>query len=161
MSYISKRSLVSMGVGLLLLAAYVVYALGDLAPAPDDTKSWAIAMLVFVGACIAVGIIIQIVFHIALAVGISAKEKECEGKKVERIIKSSMLEDERYKLINLKSANIGYKFAGYGFVAGLIALAAGISTVAVLHIMAGAFVVGSIIEGCMIIYLNEAGVRNG
>ena len=161
MSYTSKRSLISMSVGILLLAAYAVYALGDASPAPDDLKSWAIALLVFVGACIAVGIVVQIVFHIMLAIGISAEEKDCDSKKVERIIKSSMLEDERDKLISLKSSNITYKFAGFGLVAGLIALAAGISTVIALHIMAGSYAFGSIIEGCMIIYLNERGVQNG
>ena len=161
MSYTSKRALVSMGVGFLLLAAYALYAFGEASPAMDDLKSWAVVLLVYVVACIAVGIIIQIVFHLAFAVGISANEKDCDSKKVERIIKSSMVEDERDKLINLKSANISYQFAGLGFVAGLVALAAGTSAVVALHIMAGAFAFGSIVEGCVIVFLNERGVQNG
>ena len=161
MSYISKRNLVSMGVGILLLVVYALYALGGAAPAADDLKSWAIAMLVYVGACIVAGIIVQIAFHIALALGIAVKEKDCDEKNVERIIKSSMLEDERYELISLKSANISYNCAGFGFVAGLIALAAGLSAVVVLHIVAGAFVMGSLAEGCVSVYLNERGVRRG
>jgi len=150
-----------MGVGVLLLVAYAIYALGDAAPAPGDLKSWALAILIYIGACIIVGIVIQIFFHIALAIGVSVKEKEHDDEKVGRIIKSSMLEDEREKLISLKSSHIGYAFAGFGFVAGLIALAFGISTVIVLHIMAGSFAAGSIIEGCVIVYLNERGVHNG
>jgi hypothetical protein len=154
-----------MGVGILLLVAYVVYALGDASPAPEDLKLWAIALLVYIGACIVAGIVIQILFHIALAVGISVKEtakgNECDDKNVERIIKSSMVEDERDKLIDLKSSRIGYTFAGFGFVAGLIALAIGVPTVIALHIMAGAFAVGSIVEGFMSVHLNERGVHNG
>ena len=72
-----------------------------------------------------------------------------------------MYEDERDKLINLKSSRIGYVCAGVGFIAGLIALAFGISAVVALHIIAGAFAVGSIIEGCVSVYLDEMGVRNG
>ena len=97
-----------MGVGIMLMIAYIVYALGNSAPAPDDLKRWAIALLVYVGSCIAAGILIQIVFHISLAIGLSAKEKECDDKRVARIIKSSMLEDERYRLIELRSSKVGY-----------------------------------------------------
>ena len=161
MSYSSKRSLISMIAGILLLAAYAIYALGEASPAPDDLKSWAIALLVYVGASIAVVIVVQIIFHIMLAIGISTQEKDCDSKKAERIIKSSMLEDERDKLISLKSSSITYKFAGFGFIAGLIALAAGISAVVALHIIAGSYAVGSLAEGCMIVYLNERGVQNG
>ena len=161
MSYTSKRALVSMAVGILLLIAYIVYALGDAAPAPDDLKAWALAMLVYIGACTAAGIVTQIVFHIALSIEIAVKEKDGDDKKTERILKSSMLEDEMYQLISLKSSRVGNTCSGFGFVAGLVSLAFGVSTVVVLHIVAGAFVLGAIMEGCMIIYLNEGGVRNG
>jgi len=161
MSYKSKRNLISMVVGVLLIIAYTIYAFGKASPAPDDLKTWAVALLIFIGISVVVTIVIHILFHIGLAVGMAVKEKENDDKKVERIIESSMYEDERDKLINLKSSHIGSACAGVGFVAGLIALALGISAVVVLHIIAGAFAVGSIIEGCVGIYLDERGVRNG
>ena len=161
MSYSSKRTIVSMVVGVILTFAYVVYSLGDASPEPGDLKSWALALLVFIGISVATIIIVQIVFHIAFAVGISIREKEHDDKNVERIINSSMLEDERDKLIGLKSAHVGYGFAGAGFMACLIALAIGVSAVAVLHIMAGSFAAGSLIEGGIAVYLHERGVRNG
>jgi len=153
--------MVSMCVGILLIIAYVVYALGGTSPASEDLKSWAVVLLIYIGICVAAGIVIQILFHIALAIGISVKEKDHDDAKIERIIKSSMLEDERDKLISLKSARIGYICSGFGFVAGLIGLAAGMQAVVVLHIIAGSFAVGSIVEGCVSVYLNERGVRNG
>jgi len=161
MQYTSKRTLISMGVGILLMAVYGAYALGGASPAPEDLKSWAFAILIYIGVCIAAEVIIQILFHIALAVGISVKEKAPDGQTAERILKSSMIEDERHKLISLKSSHTGYACAGFGFVFALIALALGISAVVVLHIMAGAFAVGSIIEGCVSVYYNERGVHNG
>jgi len=120
-----------------------------------------LAILIYIGVGVAAEIVVQILFHIALAVGVSVKEKSHDGHIVERIIKSSMIEDERDKLIGLKSSHIGYACAGFGFVMGLIALALGISAVAALHIMAGAFALGSMIEGCVSVYYNERGVHNG
>jgi len=150
-----------MVVGVLMIIAYTLYAFGKASPAPDDLKTWAVAMLIFIGISVVITIIVHILFHIGLAIGIAIKEKEHDDKQVGRIIKSSMVEDERDKLISLKSSHIGYVCAGAGFVAGLIALTVGIPAVAVMHIMAGSFAVGSIIEGCVRIFLDERGVRNG
>ena len=161
MLYNSKRTIISMALGILLLIAYAVYALGDTSPAPDDLKAWALVMLIFIGAGIVAAIIIQILFHIVFAIGIAVKEKDCDDEKVERIIKSTMVEDERDKLIGLKAARIGYSCTCFGFIIGLAALAAGISVVAAFHIMVGAVAVGSFIEGGVSVYLNERGVCNG
>jgi hypothetical protein len=147
--------------GILLMIAYSIYALGKTAPAPDNMKSWAVVMLVFIGVSVAVMIVIQILFHIGLAIGIAVKEKEHDDEKVERIIKASMVEDERDKLISLKASHIGYACGGTGFIAALIVLAVGLSTLCALHIVFGSFFVGSIVEGCVSIYHHERGIRNG
>ena len=114
MSYSSKKNLISLAAGILLVAGYAVFALGGRAPEPGDLRGWAVAMLVFVGISVAAMIVLQILFHIWLAVSIAVKEKECDGKEVERVIKSSMVEDERDKLIGMKASRIGYFFAGFG-----------------------------------------------
>ena len=158
MSYSSKRTIVSMTIGILSFTAYLIYALGGRAPAADALKSWAAAMLVFIGISVAVQIIIQILFHIALAIGITIKEKEHDDKKVERIMSVTMLEDEREKLISLKSAKFGYIFAGFGFIAALVTLVFGFSTLFALHIMGGSFAAGSLIEGGASVYFNEKGL---
>jgi len=161
MSYNSKKNIVSMAAGILSIVAYAVYNRLGSSPAPDDIKSWTILLLVFIGVGVAAQIIIQILFHIAFAIGVAVKERERDENKIERIISSSVIEDERDKLISLKSSHIGYICAGIGFAAGLISLAAGVSAVAALHIMAGAFAAGSLIEGGISIYFHERGVRNG
>jgi uncharacterized protein involved in response to NO len=161
MSYNSIRTIVSTVAGVILIAAYIIYALGTNSPAPENLKSWATVMLVFIGIGAAALIIIQVLFHIALAIGIAVREREHDGKTVERIISSSMVEDERDKIISLRSSHVGYICVGTGFIAALVALASGMAYVVALHVLSGAFAVGSIIEGIVSVYYYEKGVRNG
>lgn len=158
MSHSSKRMIAGIAAEILLIIAYLVYVFSGRAPAPDDIKSWAAAILIFIGAGVAVMIVIQILFRIALAIGISVKEKDCDGKKIDRIIKSSMLEDERDKLIDLKSSHIGHVFAGTGFIAALFSLAFGCTVVVALHILLAAFAAGALTGGCASVYHYEKGV---
>jgi hypothetical protein len=148
-------------VGVLLIAFYVVDALGNNAQGAESPQSWAIAALVFIGIGVAALIVIQILFHIVFSIGIAIKERKQDDKTVERIISSSVLEDEMDKLISLKSAHVGYICAGIGFIALLAALAFGTSVVLALHILFGSFAAGSLIEGGVSVYLYERGVRNG
>jgi hypothetical protein len=153
--------------GILLFAAYTVYALRKNSAGPQEIKFWAIAMLVFIGISVGAMIVIQVLFHIALAVGIAGKDalaaerEECDEKHVERLISSSMVEDEMDTLINLKSARVRDIFFGIGFMAALASLAFGASAVFALHFIFGAIAVGTIIEGGVSVYLYERGVRNG
>jgi hypothetical protein len=122
---------------------------GANSPAPENLKSWATVALVFIGIGAAALIVIQVLFHVALAIGIAVKEREHDDKTVERIISSSMVEDERDKIISLKSSHVGYTCVGIGFVAALVALASGMANVVALHILSGAFAIGSITEGIL------------
>ena len=161
MSYSSKRTIASIAAGAVAIAAYIIYALSERSPAPEDLKAWAITMLVFIGIGVALVIVIQILFHIATAIGIAAKEPGCDDKEIERNISSLMVEDERDKLINLKSSHAGYILAGIGFIAALAGLAAGISSVFALHILFGSFAAGSLVEGLISVHFYEKGVHSG
>ena len=166
MSYTSKRNIVSIVTGIVLIIAYVIYAMGAKAPATQDVKAWAVAVLVFIGIGIGIQIVVQIVFHIALTIGIAVKEeiktgdKNC-GKTAERIVEAEMIEDERSKIINLKSSRVGSWFAGAGIIAALISLAVGAETVIALHILFGMSALASVVEGITGIIYHERGVRNG
>ena len=161
MTYNSKRTIASMIAGILLLAAYLIYALGNRAPRAGDLRGWAMAILVFIGIGVVGVVLVQILFHIALAIGIAVKEREKDSKKIERIMAASMVEDERDRLIGQKSAHIASVCAGVGFVAALVVWAFGGATVPGLHILMGAFAVGSLLEGAVSVRLHEGGVRNG
>ncbi len=137
---------------------YIIYALGGHSPALEDLKSWAIAILIFIGIGVGAVIVIQVIFHLVFAIGIAVKEREHDDKKVNRIIKSSMIEDEREKAISLKSAHVGYICAGIGFVIALVTLAFGMTSVAALHILFGTFAAGSLLEGIVSVYYYEKGV---
>lgn len=93
MSYQVKKTIVSISTGILLLAAYCIYAFSqtDIA-SMDDMKFWATTILIFIGIGVAGSIVIQIVFHILLsisiAVGKQIRDGRCDDKEVERSIKN-------------------------------------------------------------------------
>ena len=166
MSYTSKKNTISLIAGIGLIAAYIIYAMGANAPASENIKSWAAAILVFIGIGIGVQIVVQIIFHIALTIGIAVKEKvntgdKNSGEKAERIIKSEMTEDEMSKIIELKASRIGSYIAGAGITAALIFLAAGVQTIIALHILFGTVAFASVAEGIVSIILHERGLHNG
>ena len=156
MSYSSKRTIVSIVAGVLLTITYIIYALGDAAPAPENLKGWAAAMLIFIGIGVAAIIVIMILFHIAFAIGIGIKQRS--DKDIKRIMAVTVAEDERDKLVELKSNRIGQVFSGLGFVATLVALACGVSNVFALHILFGATAIGALAGGGVSIYYHERGV---
>ena len=119
MTFNSKRTITNMAAGIIFLVIYIFYALQKHAQGITGIKDWATAMLLFIGAGIVGAIIIQIVFHIAFAIGVAIKECERGDKDVERIVAASVTEDERDKLINMKASHIGYVIAGIGFIAAL------------------------------------------
>ena len=164
MSYTSKRNIASIVAGVALIASYFVYATGSSAPAPDDIKAWAVAILVFVGVGIVVQIVVQIAFHIALTIGIAIKEEikagdKDGGKTAERIIKAEMIEDEWVKTVSLKASRTGSVFMGLGAVAALIALAAGLETVIALHLLFGLSALAGVAEGAASIVMTERGAK--
>ena len=83
------------------------------------------------------------------------------AKKQRKLSALSMLEDERDKLINLRSLCIGYTCAGIGLMIALFALAGGAPVVVALHIIVGSGATASLIEGCLGVFFHERGVRNG
>ena len=144
--------------GALITAAYIIYAMGEHAPHIDDIKSWSISMLIFIAVGVVALIFVQIIFHVIFSVGVAVKEQNLSDKEVERIISSEMVEDEREKVVNLKSAHIGYICTGIGAVAMLIALASGVSAVISLHILFGSLVLASEFEGVASLYFNKVGI---
>jgi hypothetical protein len=166
MSYQEKRTVVSILSGVLVLAAYCIYAFSRSssgAVAPGDLKTWAGTMLIFIGIGVVTSIIIQIVFHILLSISIAVQKKiqdeKMDDKEIEKSIHSEMVEDERDKLIELKSNRIGFFFAGIGFVAALIFLVLGFSPVVMLNILFISFSVGSLLEGFLQLYYYRKGIQ--
>ena len=164
MSYQSKRTITSLFTGALILAAYCVYAFGKHnsgSIAEGDLTFWASTMLIFIGIGIVANIILQIVFHIALSIGIAVKERESDEKEINRKIESEILEDEMDKLIKLKSLRVGFVIAGFGFVDALVTLVLGRSMALALNIMYLSFNIGGLAEAVASLYFYGKGVRNG
>jgi len=164
MSYQEKRTITSIAAGILVLAAYCIYAFGNIpqgVTAAVDLKFWAGTMLTFIGIGVAAMIIIQIIFHIVISIALAVKNREYDEKEIEKTIKNSMVEDEMVKLIELKSLRVGYTLTGIGFVAALITLVCGFSVAVMLNILFLSLGVGSMLEGVLSLYYYRKGVKNG
>ncbi len=164
MSYQSKRTLFSLIIGLGILAAYCIYGLSKYnagSIAAGDVAFWAKTMLIFIGIGIVANILLQILFHIALSIGIAVKERENDEKVINRRIAAEMVEDEMDKLIQLKSLRVGFALAGVGFVGALFAIVFGRSVALALNIMYLSFNIGALAEGITSLHYYGKGVSNG
>jgi uncharacterized BrkB/YihY/UPF0761 family membrane protein len=168
MSYQERRTIVSIITGILVIAAYCIYAFGRYqsgAVDANDLEFWARTMLIFIGIGIAFTIVIMIVFHIFMSIGIAVQKKildeQYDDKAIEKSIDAAMVEDEMDKLIELKSMRIGFAIAGIGFIAGLVSLVVGYSAAVMLNILFLSFSVGTILEGFAQLYFYRRGVTNG
>jgi hypothetical protein len=165
MSYQVKRTITKILTGLIVLTAYCFYAYDRYQSgllAPDDLKSWAQIMLIFIGIGIIAAIVIQIVFHILLSIGIAIKENikngSCDDQEIEKTIKLEMIEDEMDKLIELKSLRVGFIVAGIGFIASLVVLLLNYPAMVMLNLLFISFSLGSILEGFTQLYYYKRGI---
>lgn len=165
MSYQEKRTIVSIVTGVFILTAYCIYVYIKLKSGTvetGDVRFWAGCILTFIGIGIIANIIMMILFHILLSVLIAIKktvhEEECNGKAIEKMVDSEMIEDEMDRLIGLKSMRISFAIAGVGFLIGLLSLILNYSVVVMLNILFLSFSVGSLFEGFSQLYYYRKGI---
>lgn len=165
MSYKIKRTILGLLTGMVLLAAYCIYAFGKVnsgEAALDDMKFWATTILIVIGIGVAAMIVIQIIFHILLSIGAAINEQiktgKCDDKKVEKSLEMEMVEDEMDKMIELKSTRIGFTVVGAGFIAALVSLVLNWAPAVMLNILFGSFAIGAMIEGFAHIYYYMKGI---
>ncbi|PKM40336.1 MAG: hypothetical protein CVV04_03800 [Firmicutes bacterium HGW-Firmicutes-9] len=164
MSYQEKRTLMSIITSVLLMVSYSIYAFGQAGMEHiNDLQFWAKTILVFIGIGIVVLIILQIVFHILMAISKAIRQKlsenEVDEKEIGRSMRVETTEDEMDKIIEMKSNKFGYTIMGLGFMAGLIAIAFGASAVAMLNILFFSTWMGSLIEALMQIRYYRKGIQ--
>ncbi len=161
MSYQEKRTLTNMVTGVVILAAYSLYAFGKYQNGlveTTDLKFWAATMLIFIGIGVIASVIIMILFHILYAIALAVKQRNCDGEKINQTIESSMVEDEMDTLIGLKSSRIGFICAGIGFVAALVSLILEQPAMVMLNLLFFSFSIGSLVEGGFSLYYYRKGV---
>ncbi len=168
MSYQEKRTIVSTLTGILILAAYCIYASNQYRAgliAPGDLKSWAVMILIFIGVGVAASIVIQIVYHILLSISVAIQRKieneSTDDAQIEKSIQAQMVEDEMDKLIELKSMRVGFFLAGAGFIAAIVSLALNYPAVVMLNILFLSFLASGLLEGMVQLYYYRRGVRHG
>jgi uncharacterized membrane protein len=164
MSYQETKTGASIFSGVLILAAYCIYAFNPTrlaAISAGDLKPWASTMLIFIAIGIGATIVIQIVFHILFSISLAVRTKienqESDDKEIERTINREMVEDERDQQIELKSMRIGFAVAGIGFVSALLSLVFNYTPAVMLNILYLSFFVGSLLEGVGQLYYYRKG----
>ena len=163
MDYQQKKSIVNIVQAAALLAVYGIYVFNKLNGGVvgwEDTHFFAVTMLKFIGIGVVITIIIQILFHIALSVSIAVKERNKESGEIESAINAAMVEDERDKLIDLKSTRISAIAFMMGFIAGLVLLALGHPVAMMLNLVFFAGGLGTIAEEVTKLVYYRAGGRN-
>ena len=152
MSYPQKRTLVNIFTMAAVYAAYCLTAFSRHSLV-SDLKPWVITMLIFIGITIIAEIIIQIVFHVLLSIGISVKEavkrQDPDGSEIEEALKSELVEDERDKLIELKSLRANSITMTAGLMLGLVSIVLGYPSAVMLNLFYGTFFIGTIAEGVL------------
>jgi hypothetical protein len=168
MSYKEKKEIVAIVTGILLFAAYCIIVYSRIQARtfnPDDLRSWAAAILIFIGIGVAASVVIQIIFHILLSIALSVRKQIQDGKRddkeIEKALELEMVEDEMDKLISLKSLRVGLTVAGIGFIAGLASLLLNYSPAVMLNIVFGSFSLGSVLMSFTQLYFYRSGVKNG
>lgn len=165
MSYQEKKTLTSMAAGLTLIVVYALTSWGRyrVGAAPlENGALWAGMMLRFIGIGVVMTIVLQVLFHILLSVGIAVRQKirdeACDDREIEKTIQLEMVEDERDKLIELKSLRAGFIAAGIGFVAALGTMALGYPPAVMLNVLFLSFFAGSLLEGFFQLYYYRRGL---
>lgn len=129
MSYQEKQNIVNIFSGLLVTAlyAYIVYQkqLGGELDLAHDYTQWGLLFVIFIGVSIVARIIIQIIFHIINAIATRSED-------VPR-------DDERDKLVKLKSTRNSHYVFITGFTFSMIFLAIGwpVYTIFITYIITG------------------------
>ena len=171
MNYHEKRIIMTSAIGFGVTIAYIIFAISTYNLGSVESlslKFWAIRMLIFIGIGVGAIIIGMIFFHIFysiyLAIKLKRENSSLSDKEIEReiksIIRSDAIEDEMEKLIQLKSARIGFALTGFGFVLALLALVFDYSGVVMLNIMFVSFSFGSAIEGLVQLYYHKKGIHH-
>jgi hypothetical protein len=164
MSYQEKRSVTGVIVGVLVIASYSIYSFSGLAKF-QGPREWAVTILVFIGAGIVAMILAQILMHVAFSVSIAARRakagENCDDAEIGRELRNEMREDERDRVVELKSLKIGYYLSGAGIIAGLVTLALNQGLALFINLVFLSAALGSIVEGLAQILLYRRGGLRG
>lgn len=171
MSYQEKRIVVSVVSGLLVFVSYCFYGVTKYQTMGEsilnDLKFWSTIMLITIGLGIAVMMVIQIVFHIYLAISNEVKKEiskkiSCGNKTMScEDIEMIDQEDEMDKLISLKASKYSFGTIGVGFAVALITLYYHLPPAVMLNIIFVSFMLASLLEGMLQLSFYRKGIHHG
>ncbi len=148
MSYQEKQNIVNIFSGLLITGIYAILVyqrhLRGVFDLTEDFRKWGVIFLIFMGVSIVARIILYIIFHIINA--IATREEKLP------------IEDERDKLIKLKSTrNSYYTFSG-GCITAIVWLALGMPVYGIFVAFVATGLLAEIVDNGSQIYYYRKGV---
>lgn len=148
MSYQERQNIVNMISGVLIttIYAWIIYQkqLEGSIDLTKDFSTWGIVFLIFIGVSVVARIIIMIIFHIINA--IATREEDVPA------------EDERDKLIKLKSTRNSYYVFTSGFTMSIIALALGMPVYWLFIVFVITGLISEIVDNSSQIYYYRKGI---
>ena len=162
MSFKGNRIIISMIVGAVMFAAYLIYAFSSNAPAQDDLSGWAKLIITFLVIAVVVMVAAEVVCHVIFGIMTGVKNHGKGDREIERIVEMSSKDDEMDWLIGSRSDVVGYSCMSLSFIVILLGIAFfEMSAVLALNVVFAFFAIGSIAEGGLKAYYYERGIRNG
>lgn len=148
MSYREKESLVNIFSSILIttIFAWIVYQrqLNGSIDLTQDYSTWGTLFLIFMGVSIVARIIIYIIFHILNA--IATREDDIPK------------EDERDKIIKLKSTRNSHYTFSFGLMLSFLALAIGMPVYGIFIAFIISGLISEVVENCSQLYFYRKGV---
>jgi uncharacterized membrane protein len=151
MSYQEKENIVNIFSSLLISITFgwIIYQrhLQGQFDLTTDFSKWGIIFLIFIGVSIVVRIIIYIIFYSINTIATRKEEK--------------IIEDERTKLIKLKSTRNSHHVFSFSLLLAFILLAAGMPIWGIFIAFIFGGVLSEIVDNLSQIYYNRKGIQNG
>lgn len=164
MTYQTRREVVMMATEIVVIGIYLFYLFGTgrYLELGNDLSEWAKVMLVFIGIRLASIIVIQIIYHIAQAIGTAVTMRDRTEEEIEAEVKNSTSsDDEMDKLIELKANYYASFVLGVGVLAALVGLVLGMEYFVMLNLVFLSGWLVSVGENVLKLYFYQFGVKNG
>lgn len=162
MSYTERRSLIGLILTLLITPLfYVFYIKTNVSADLNDSidfVGWAWAFIWFFGILIVTRIILTIVQVIVESIVYGIKNHQKDNEFVEKELKNRFIEDERYKIIDLRVTKHMGTILTIGFMLGMILIVGGMSPSILFYLMYVAFAVSGMTADLLAIFYERRGL---
>lgn len=156
MSYTQRRSIIGFILTLILLPLFYFIYMKDKLPldlnGPIDYKAWVWSFIIFFIILIVVRILLTILQFIIEFIAYVIKNKDKDKEVIETNLRSHFIEDERYKLVDMKASRHIGSIMTFGFILSMILIVSGIGPAILFYVMYLSMGISGLVLDALIIY---------